>query len=265
MRHFLYLNKDIVDDYYSEVMGFVPEEQNVTSSNASGFNASANAHFGVAGLQAGGNKGGSIETSASGIITYPSKFQTIFNHIAKVETEEGRIPYYDYLNENLLDKISRGDYLELDGKSRFSKLAQLGRQAEAFMQLADLATPFLDSGTVNEKKLENIKAITSISKSVQKDKTTMVLECGDIPVVCELDNTFLPADHNKLIGEVTLFCKVRKQIAKGETVSIDEVFKDFKSGLNREQRRNLKLDNPEEFEDIIKGPALLVQAIAVYS
>lgn len=265
MRHFLYLNEDIVDDYYSEVMGYVPRQQNVVSTNGSGLNGSAKAQLGLAELNAGANKGISVETTASGYITYPSKFQTIFSHIASSETENDSIPYYDNLNEDIIDKIYRGEYLELEGITRFSKLATLGNQADAFMQLANLTTPFLSNGAIDAQDLETIRAISSFSKNAQKDKTTLVLDCGDISVVTELDNSFIPLDQNKLIGEVTLFCKVKKIIPKGETIKIDELFKDIKGILNRQQRRQFDLDNPEELEDIIHGPALVVQAIAIYS
>lgn len=64
-----------------------------------------------------------------------------------------------------------------------------------------------------------------------------------------------------------MLCKVQKKINKGETIELDEIFKDFKSlATNREMRRNIpkNLSNPEEFKDKIKGPAFIVIPIAIY-
>ena len=267
MRHFLYLNNSIVDDYYEEIAGYSPNELSISSTSTSELKGKAGAMIPPLSLGASGNKESKTETNTTGSLTYPSKFKVIFDYIALNENN-GENPYYDYIDEETLSNIFRNQYLEIDGTARLSKLAQLGHTAAVFKELATLGQKLTASQLISKEDEKGLLEFSDFSESVQNGKTSLVVSFPNtkITVVTELDNDFLLVNPNKLTTDVTLFCKVRKILNKGDSIKLDDFFDEAKESLNREQRRQMKdLKNPKEIDDVIHGPALLVETIAIYT
>ena len=120
LRNFHYLNTSIIDDYISSIEGSLLESEDISEKVATnkGIGADVGAIIKVdAGLKTQIEK----ETKKKVIQTYASKFQKIYTYL----DADNEIPYYDYMSEEDWGKIQRNQFIEIDGKIRFSKIDTL--------------------------------------------------------------------------------------------------------------------------------------------
>ena len=84
--------------------------------------------------------------------------------------------------------------------------------------------------------------------------------------VAYLNPDMLRVTRNRLVSEVTIFCKVQRKVEKGEPLELFDPLAVLKlPHFNREQRKRLaKSKVPDALRDTIRAPAAVVIPAAIY-
>ncbi len=267
LRSFLYLDTDIIDEYYAAINGglFDEESQLLYSSDRHGIEAGV----GVKALNGSGIKTDIKEESIKRFVknVYASKFDAIYKYLNSDEDEN--LLYFELLNDKSYESLTRDDYLEVPVKARFSKLKELTDYAKQLGSIVDTFEPLFGQKLFDKDAKESIEGINAISKLTSEKGVACVFEFEDLrfPLVGYLKEEHFRCSQEQFLEEGYLFCKVIRKIPKGKKVELDELFDSVvKFAANREERRKLQKNakNPDEIRDVIKGPALMVLPIAFY-
>lgn len=265
LRKILYVDRETLDNYVSQIDGYIYEEETIYNS----CNKEKGAKIGleVSKVKAEGNLENQNENSftRNAKITDASKLDKIIKYLNK----ENELKYYECIDENSWDSICRDDFLEVLVTPRLSKIAEYTDAAKNLRSIAEVFQPFMDTPMIDRKTEEALEGFEALAKLKKDNSLTCVFNFEDkqYPMVAYLDEDYLNVSKEKLFSQSCMLCKVQKKINRGETIELDEIFKDFKSlATNRKMRRSMpkNLSNPEEFRDKIKGPAFIVIPIAIY-
>ncbi len=264
LRNFLYLNMKLLDDYLSTIEGYLSEAEVYTDSRTNKTSGGVEAGIPVV-------KGsGKIESTKSEEIrrevkiTKASKFEKLFNYLKKDNLE-----YYELINEEIFDKLSRNKFIEVLVTPRFSKLKKLIDLASKIGEIADSMNMYTNQSNLDEKNKQAITGISALKKLQNSNEISCVFsfENKEYPLVAYLVEQYFEVPQAQFIGQVNMLCKIQRKIPKGKSIKLDEIFENVKNiPLNRAQRRSMPrdLNNPDEIKDEIKGPAFIVIPIAVY-
>ena len=85
-------------------------------------------------------------------------------------------------------------------------------------------------------------------------------------LVAHLNPSGLRVSRDELVGEATVFAKVRRKFGPRETMDLFDLTSGLESmAINREQKRALKnVELPAEYRSPVKAPAAVVIPIAIY-
>ena len=267
MRNFLYINQKLLDDYISAIDGYVYEEETQKFNETNQKSANANAK--VLGIGGDGKyeKQSSEEVERKVRISDAAKFDKLFNYLSA--DEYSPLKYYEMLNDEEFNNLSRDDFIEVLVTPRFSKMKELSDTVKKISSLAGVFESITQQSLFDAKSEEAISGISLLGSLKSENGISCVFSFEDekFPLVARLDENYFKCELSQFIGQFYMLCKIQKKIIKGQSVKLDEIFEDIKRlPLNREQRRKMpkNLDNPDVIRDVIKGPALQVIPIAIY-
>ena len=267
LRNFLYLNTKVVEDYISAIDGYTYDEESQAIATSSENNVSGK--VGGALIGGGGEHTGKKEEEIkrSVRISDASKFDRIYRYLES--DEDDGLKYFEGLNEETYNELSRDDFLEVLVTARFSKMKEITDSVMKIAELAAAIEPLTDQTILDQEatKANNGFAALSQFKSGKEISCVFEFEDGQYPLIAYLDQSYFRCNQDSFIGQAYLLCKIIRKVPKGQSIKLDEIFDDVKKlPLNRAQRRSMpkNIDNPAELRDIVKGPALVVLPIAVY-
>lgn len=265
LRSFYYLDTTVLNDYVAQINGFVADKEEITITDNKNKNASASIGTNNIGLSGSVGKDGSIESHTSAKITDSAKFESVYKWI---DSEEG-IKFYDIIDENVFNDIFRGAHIEVEAKPRRSKLSVLVNLAEKISNINSVYSNTKQGNLLNKDDKNIFNFAKTLGEFVQNDKTYLVFEFpnGKYPFITRIDNKFLLKGIEELDFECTLFCKIKRVLNKGEQYKVDDIFSAFseiESISNGEIDSTIFDDIPNEVLDIIEGPAVIVDTIAIY-
>lgn len=266
LRNFYYINKKLLDDYIAAIEGYTYEEEiqkvNETSQKA------AAAKAGVLGVTGDGKyeKQSTEEKERTVRISDAAKFEKLFTYLS---SNDEPLSYYEMLNDEVFDCLSRDDFIEVLVTPRFSKVKELSETVKKISSLAEMFETITQKSILDRASEEAINGISALGnlKSESGISCVFSFEDNSFPLVARLDESCFRCELSQFVGQFYMLCKVQKKIIKGQSVKIDEIFEDIKKlPLSREQRRKMpkNLDNPDIIRDVVKGPALQVVPIAIY-
>jgi len=267
LRNFLYLNTKVVEDYVSAIDGCVydEEDQVIATSKQNTLEGKASIPLiGASGTHTGTH---SEQITRSAKVSDAAKFDKIFKYLES--QEEDGLAYYESLPDDVYAKLRRDDFLEVLVTPRFSKMKELTDSMKKFSALADVIQTLTPQPILDEGTQEAIQGFSALEQLRAKKEIACVFEFedGQYPLIAYLDESFFRCEQDNFVGQAYLLCKVMKKIPAGQSVQLDEIFEDIKKmPLNREQRRKMpkNMNNPAEIRDVVKGPAMVVLAVAVY-
>ena len=265
LRNILYVDSNALENYVSQIDGYTYEEATIVNSTVHEHGGKTG--IGIAKLNAEGNLANQNTESSSknAKITDASKLDKIIKYLEK----ENELKYYECIDENTWNNICRDDFLEVLVTPRFSKVEKFSDVAKNLKNLVDIFQPLVDKPMLDSKAEEALNGFEALSKVKEKNSITCVFnfENKKYPLIGYLDENFLKISKEKFISQSYMLCKVQRKLQKGESISLDEIFENFKSlAINREQRRKMpkNLSNPEVIKDKINGSAIVVIPIALY-
>ena len=269
LRHFLYLNTDILNEYISAIDGYTYEDAVQSFEKVNGKEIS-----GKAGISILSGKAGHADKSTEGgsrkiVFSEAAKFDRVYKYLNRENADEEPLRYYEFLSDEIFTQLRRDAFIEVLVTARFSKMKALADSARKIGELAQIFESFTDSNLLDKKAESAINGLTALTDLKSKNEIACVFEFedGKYPLVAYLNEKYFKCEEENFVGQAYLLCKVLRKIPQGSCVKLDELLDDVKKlKLNREQRRKMpkKIDNPEIISDVVKGPALIVTPIAVY-
>lgn len=268
LRNFLYLNTKILEDYISAIDGYTYDEE--SQAIATSKENSGNGGLNVKAIEIGGAHTGkrTEEVTRSVKIGDAAKFDKVYKYLQSGDEEES-LKYYEFLNEETYNDLSRDDFIEVLVTARFSKAKELTDSVKRLGELANLIQGFTDQQILDKKATDAIGGFSALGKlnSGKEISCVFSFDDGQYPLVAYLDSSYFRCEQENFVGQAYVLCKIIRKVPKGQSIKLDEIFEDFKKlPMNREQKRKMpkNMDNPEMIRDVIKGPALVVTPIAVY-
>ena len=139
LRHFLYINSKMIDDYVATIDGFINEscKQTINTSIAQ----SAKGTTGVGNdrpiREVFNNKNEEIKNE--GRVSEAARFDKIYTYLRKND----EIEYSENFSEEIYSKLKRDDFIEVLVKPRFSKMKNVADTAKKFNDLVSCVERFV--------------------------------------------------------------------------------------------------------------------------
>lgn len=265
LRHFLYINSKMIDDYVAAIDGFINEscKQTINTSIAQLSKGTMGVGDNKPIREISNNKNEKIKSE--GRVSEAARFDKIYSYLS----ENHEIEYYENLTKEIYSKLKRDDFIEVLVNARFSKMKDVTDTAGKFSNLVNCVEKFMDSKLMDDKTQKAISGLNALGNMNDKKQISCVFNFEDskIPLVAYLDERYFRCGQERFVGQSYMLCKIQKKVLQGQSIKLDEIFDDIKRlPLNREQRRKMPktMENPKEIKDIIKGPALVVIPAAIY-
>jgi hypothetical protein len=263
LRNFHYLNTSIIDDYISSIEGSLIESEDISEKIAT--NKGVGAEVGaLIKLDAGLKTQIEKETRKKVVQTYASKFQKIYSYL---ETEEN-IPYYDYMDEDSWEGISRNQFIEIDVTIRFSKIDTVINSFGNLLPIIyQLDNTIADDDTKKTIYLMNL--IKEINQQNGLPAELQLINGSKYKFVSYFEQDCFINEPENMPNEITVFAKIQRKLRDNEKVNLINIVPVLeKLAFNRETRKAMKHkinELPEELFDNVKGPGALIIPIAIYN
>lgn len=261
LRNFLYLDNNMMEDYLSELDGYLIEEQSEirTDSYANGVGSDVKI------LKGETSTANETKVDSKKAITYAAKFQKLYDLMAK----NTLLKCIDELNEKIWGEIHRSDIIEIEVNIEVPKSFSNFKGIKDTVPMLDLLQTM---GAINSNNPNDIKAVQAISELCKMVNTSKV------PIICKnitsekykfygvLQQEYLKNDVSDLEENVTIIGKVQKIL--GEDIS-DEIYNplsNYKELIELGKKENVE-DN-KAMENIIEnvyGPAIKLIPLAIYT
>lgn len=265
LKNILYIDKNIIDDYLSQIDGYTYEEETIVDSSTKDKGASAGIGLGKFGTKGNLEKQDSFSSTKNIKITNASKLDRIIKYLK----DNDELKYYENMTEQLWNDIGKDNFLEVLVTPRFSKMKEISKMAKDLENIVNAFQPYVNENILDDKTKEALSGFESLSNLNNNSVISCVFNFEDkkYPIIGKLDINLFRTNVENIKSECYLFCKIQRKIEKGESIELDEIFENVKNlDLNREQKRKMSknLSNPKELRDSIKGPAFIVTPIAIY-
>jgi len=265
LRHFLYLNTKLLNDYLSAIDGYVYDVERRTESHST--EKAGGLKLGIPVLKGDGQVGekANEEITREVQISDAAKFDKVFNYLS----QDNEVKFYEIMNEAEFSQLLRDDFFEVFVTPRFSRKKEMADSAKKLGELAEILQPFSGEQFLDEKSKTAIEGFAKLDEIKDSKGIACVLNFEDekYPIVTYLDEQCFKVEQDQFVGQVNVLCKIQRKLSKGQNIELDEMFEGVKTmATNRAQRRKLPKDmkNPEIIKDVIRGPAFLVIPIAIY-
>ena len=264
LRKFLYLDKEFINDSLGAILG---EEYETTIVEKISNKIGAGVNAGMDVLKGNGEIGRekNIETTNKAIVTDPMKFQQLYDEVESYQ--DGKI-YYDYITSDIWENFERDDIIEIVVNLELPKLINLASTISTFKNINNVFKANIGQGFINKSDMKKVDSITELAENEKTEKIPCLMKFINdkkYSIVGYIEKDNLTVDMNKLQGEVTVLCKIKRRLAENEKLSLSNLENTIKSiPQNREQRRKNKITIPKEISDTVKSPAIIVIPIAIY-
>ena len=268
LRNFLYLNTKIIADYMSAIDGYTYDEESQIIASSDEHSASGGVGLKVVSTNGIYSGKQSEEIKRSVTIGDAAKFDKIYKYLQSGDEDES-LKFYETMSEEIYNKLSRDDFIEVLVTARFSKTKVFADSVQKIASLAVRIQEATNRQILDKNATETINGISALGKIKSEKEISCVFdfEDGKFPLVSYLDSNYFKCEQDSFVGQSYMLCKVIRKIPQGQSIKIDEIFDDIKKlPLNRKQKRSLpkNIDNPDIIRDVVKGPAIVVLPIAVY-
>lgn len=268
LRHFLYLDRDLVTEFLAQIEGGVFTEERELSTEGTGRGASGSVGAGLAKVSAGGRKEQARERERTVRQTAASEFQRLYD----VLVERDALTRIEGDASAQVDGVDVGAIVEVVGSWRvpgFSQLAPLIESLQTFQSIV----PSADNELVLPTEAEiGLRAIARLAESYEAIPA-IVSPGGGAPALAMT----LPAEgdtsvaQSELAGEATALMKVLRRVRDGETYLVQDPFLGLAAVIPADQRESLMaiFDDPNlattgVTRPEVQGPAFVVLPIAIY-
>jgi hypothetical protein len=263
LRNFYYMDPETIDNYISSIEDGIYDSADISEKVANN-KKGAGGLASLVRINVESNYQNEIETRRKMMQTYAGKFQKIFSYLEK----NGGIPFYDYMDDETWNNVSRNKFVELEVTLRFSKVDVLISSIDnRIIPLINEDGQNLVDDTTKKLYMQSVDQIKTFRETDSQ---------GILPVELQLINessykfvSYFYRRHfsknlENIPNEVTVFAKIQRKLNKTEKVNFFNIISLLeKTLINSDTEHINKL--PEEYLESIKGPGALVIPIAIYN
>lgn len=264
LRDFLYLNSKMLTNYLSSIDGYLEDEINHMETEKFHKGGKAGAKI----IEGNVSSEVSTETSSKRVMTEPAKFQRLYESLEHIQ----QLKYLDLFDAEYWKEIKRGDILEIQATLQIPTILAQMEVMQEFMPFIDLMESFGEN-IVNASDVAPLQGLLGLQNILKDKPLPLLFQAAATPgfnFTAQLSREYLSCDLNQLQGEAIVFGKVQRILQKGQKLEVVNLLPDVLSmpNLNREQRQKLKSNKnksaQENFTETIKGPAIVLTALAIY-
>lgn len=272
LRSFLYLDENIVGDYLSQLEGGLIEGPYTTKDVSSGSKEGGlGFKFPIVDGSGKAASTSSLEIQQTIRETPMAKFTRLYELLQKDEM----IQPLNGFDLEVYNQIEPGEIVEVRGFARLPQWEHLTKVVSDIYGLIEIMKALGQDPLADQDTNQAYQGFsTLITKKAQEDVELIIEPIGspNFKFVAKLDTARILRRREELEAEVTILGKVRHKLAERETIDIFRIAPrlDKLENLNRAQRRSVgkgkaKLPSTDSpLDEVIKYPAMQLQAIAVY-
>jgi hypothetical protein len=263
-RNFYYIDSETLDNYLSSMHGSIYDSEDVSEKHVNNKGAEAGITLPPAKFNAGIKTHIETETRKKVIQTYAGKFQEIYAYLEK----NGGIPFYEQLDDDSWNEISRNQFIELDVSLRFSKIDTLISSISNFIPMfGEMDINIEDDNS--KKTIQLMQLFNEITKQSGLPAELQLINGGKYKFVAYFNHDCFVKNLELIPNEVTILAKIQRKLKDSEKINLINVVPLLeKMAINREMRKSMKHNKnnmPEELYDNVKGPGALLIPIALYN
>lgn len=265
LRRFLYLNEQVVDSYLGVVEGGLSDELTRRSSTRGGRGGEAGLAFKGAGAKVTGEREHAQEEEQRVRDTPEQRFDRL---LTAVERDPDEYSYEEVLDlQDAFQRLSVGTLITVDCEIEVPDMVRLLSQPEQLSQMVDMMETLRPLAQVFGSDVgelptaEQTDAIRQVSRVFRSDVVVVGEIDADTPRIAgKLEQPYvreLPEGEARVVG------KVSRKWGSDESHSL--VALPGASLLSRSQRRtNQKEPSSEDDTNVLYGPALTLDIVAIY-
>lgn len=261
----MYLDTLALENHLATLEGFVIQNQEFTSTD---YRREDN-HIGVPDLSS--QTDSSINASQNRQARLYNE-SSLFQRLYTLLENQSAITFLDGSNLEVIEKLKKGQVVEIDAQLNISQIFLMSEAVETGEPLAGLMALF------GQNPLEdpNVKAQFDMARAVgqftSQHKLPLIFNltyAKSIKGVTSLTRDYLKVRPSELQNEATLFGRIQRIVPKGQKHEVPLLSSSLLSQItaqNRAQKRKAKhLNTNNNGSEILRGPALILEVIAVYT
>ncbi|MBV9872121.1 MAG: hypothetical protein JO214_16015 [Frankiaceae bacterium] len=266
LRDFLYLDRDLVQDFLAQAEGGLIDEatERRSQSGRGGFGGK----LGAGPLEVSGEKGKehSVETETVVHQSPASEFDRLYTLLEG----DDLVVLDEVSNDEVIGQIQRKQMLEVDGRVQVAGLHQLLKLMGTIGTLAPLMGELRGASDVDQETLDAIKAMTALSGGESRlPVIATVPGTSGLRIALELNPAFVQTEDWDVDASVLL--KVQRLLKIDETYTVGDPFGGLMKLMPDSDQTNI-LDSMDADElaklgigeASIEAPGILATPIAIY-
>ena len=274
LRHFMYLNDEMVSQFLAQVEGGEFDEQRITDQQSSSSGIGASVKAGPASAHADRGRAGTSQAETVLRQSAPSRF----NRLHGILTTEHELGPLSVADQTIWDGLEVGEIIEvvvtieipefLRSMDQMAGLSSLAPMIDAFTDIADLDLPGLDTSAAGLQQAKDLRKVLpkvdQLAEAVGKAALPVLLRLADAPryqflVLLQRDLLRVPA--RDLDGQVHALLKVDNHIKPGKPQRVPLI-----AGVPQQSREQRRAGGSSENSStlVLKAPAARASCVAIY-
>jgi hypothetical protein len=264
LRNFLFLDTATMADYLAALEGSIIEgviDQTEVTKREKGGKA------GYKVIEASAASETSTEAKQKLVVTDAAQFQKLYESLE----EQKLIQFLEAFDAEIWKQLRRGEILEIQANIKLPQSFLLTQAIENLSPLVDIMKAFDQSPLADPQARAAFEGMRAVSKLTENQPIPLLFEATATPgfqFIAHLPRKYLRCELTELQGEATVFGKVQRVLQKGQKVEAFSLVPAFTSSLpslSRQQRQKLEKEMANKnVAEIVKGPAIVLSAVAVY-
>ena len=266
LRHFLYLDEQVVDAFLAQLRGGRVSGEDLRVSATRGRNARADAALGAPGGRIGASLGRSSGDTEESSYTLQETPESAFAHLYDALTNADAIQPLEALDDAIWDQLRKSEILEIESAVSVSTISRMSSLVSTVQPLLGAMETL--GKPVDDEAVEAIRGFEALGSLFGSKVPVIARAAGSqkFKFLAMLEPEKLRCEVSDLDGEATLLAKVQRKLRPSERLTVLELIPGV-SALPREERRKLGRDvkNTKDFPDaVLSAPAAVVTPIAIY-
>lgn len=262
LRDFLFLDTDRLSNYLSVLEGYVEEEIEETETEKKQIDGKLSVHF----AETGGLSEQTKETKRKFSVTIAGQFQKLYELL----DDQDSLKYLDLFDMGFWEKLERGEVVEIQANIRIPTILLQLQQTQNIAPYIDLMRMIGQDPLADPKTSEAMTGMTALNETIEDKPVPIIFTAISTPgyqFFTELPRKYLQSTLEELQGEAMVLGKIHRFVGKGKKEKVFSITPELDSfiGMSRKQRRAMKSSKKsDDLTESIRGPAIILTAIAVY-
>jgi hypothetical protein len=243
LRHFKYLNSDLVREFLAQLEGAVFDESQVKTASTSDKGVGAGVSANIAGIKADLSKSTTSEHERTEKQTAASEFARLFAHLESQDLVQS-LPAFD---DVIWTDLQAGEIVEVPVTVAFPGFYKLLQLTAGFQALLPLLPPSV--GAVTDEQRAMLKLMSDFGAVLESGPLTVIATVATAnknKMVAPLLRQHVRVSPESLEGEATILAKIQRKLRRGDVVSAVELF----PGMNKLSPKQLA-----DFDRTMQGPS----------